>query len=44
MRLKVAELNIFDLIKDSGDGTIDASKALVMALESKVFQKFAFNY
>lgn len=43
MRLKVAELNIFDLIKDSGDGTIDASKALVMALESKVFQKFAFT-
>ena len=41
MSVKVAELNVFDLIKDSGDGTVDASKILVAALESKVFKKFS---
>ena len=41
MGVKVAELNVFDLIKDSGDGSVDASKILVAALESKVFKKFS---
>ena len=31
-----------DLIKDSGDGTVDATKIMVKALEDKVFKKIEF--
>ena len=40
IKVKVQEFNIYDLIKDSGDGNLDASKLLIMNLEKKVFTKF----
>lgn len=41
MRVKMADFNIYDLFKDNGDGNMDASKALIMTLENKVFKKFS---
>ena len=43
MRVKVEDFNIYDLVKDNGDGNLDASKLLIMALEKKVFKKFDQN-
>ena len=43
IRVKVEDFNIYDLVKDSGDGNLDASKVLIMALEKKVFKKFEQN-
>ena len=40
IKVKVQDFNIYDLIKDSGDGNLDASKLLIMTLEKKVFTKF----
>ena len=40
LQVKASELDIFSMFKDSGDGTIDATKVLVKALEEKVFKKF----
>lgn len=42
IRVKVVDFSIYDLFKDSGDGKIDASKALVSTLENKVFKKFTY--
>ena len=41
LKIKVASCNIMDLIKDNGDGSIDATKALVLSLESKIFTKLS---
>jgi len=45
VKVKVQDFNIYDIFKD-GDGTsggnIDVSKALIMALENKVFKKFSY--
>lgn len=45
VKVKVQDFNIYDLFKD-GDGksggNIDVSKALIMALENKVFKKFSY--
>ena len=43
IRVKVEDFNIYDLVKDSGDGNLDASKVLIMALGKKVFKKFEQN-
>ena len=40
--LQASKFDIMDLIKDSGDGTIDATKLMVKALEDKVFKKIEF--
>ena len=40
IKVKVQDFNIYDLIKDNGDGNLDASKLLIMNLEKKVFTKF----
>ena len=41
LKVKVASCNIMDLIQDNGDGSIDATKALVLSLESKIFKKLS---
>ena len=43
IRIKVEDFNVYDLFKDAGDGNLDASKVLIMALEKKVFKKFEQN-
>ena len=40
LKVKTAELDVFSMFKDSGDGTIDATKVMVKALEEKIFKKF----
>ena len=40
LQVKASEMDVFSMFKDSGDGTIDATKVLVKALEEKVFKKF----
>lgn len=40
LQVKTSELDVFSLIKDSGDGTIDGAKVLVKGLEEKIFKKF----
>jgi len=37
---KCSTIDIYNMFKDSGDGTVDAAKILVRALEEKVFKKF----
>ena len=37
---KCSTIDIYNMFKDSGDGTVDAAKVLVRALEEKVFKKF----
>ena len=39
---KCSTIDIYNMFKDSGDGTIDAAKVLVRALEEKVFKKIEF--
>ena len=43
IKVKVEDFNIYDVFKsDSGEGSnVDASKALVMNLENKIFKKFS---
>ena len=38
--VKCASIDILNLIKDNGDGTIDAAKLLFKSLEDKTFKKF----
>ena len=38
--VKCASLDILNIIKDSGDGTVDAAKVLFKSLEDKCFKKF----
>jgi hypothetical protein len=38
--VKCASLDILNVIKDSGDGTVDAAKILFKSLEDKCFKKF----
>ena len=38
--VKCASIDIFNIIKDSGDGTVDAAKLLFKSLEDKCFKKF----
>ena len=38
--VKCASLDILSIIKDSGDGTVDAAKVLFKSLEDKCFKKF----
>ena len=40
LEVKTSDMDIFSMIKDNGDGNIDMTKALVKALEEKVFKKF----
>ena len=40
--LKCNSIDIYNLLKDSGDGTINATKLMVNSLEEKVFTKFGF--
>ena len=40
LTVKVSDFDIFSMFKDNGDGTIDATKIMVKALEEKVFKKF----
>ena len=40
LKIKTQDLNIYDMFKDNGDGDLDASKALILNLEKKVFAKF----
>ena len=37
---KCSTIDIYNMFKDSGDGTVDAAKIMVRALEEKVFKKF----
>ena len=40
---KVDDFNVYDMFKgNSGDTNIDAAKALIMALENKIFKKLGF--
>ena len=38
--VKCSSLDILNMIKDSGDGTVDAAKVLFKSLEDKCFKKF----
>ena len=38
--VKCASIDIFNIIKDSGDGSVDAAKILFKSLEDKCFKKF----
>ena len=38
--VKCSTFDIYEMFKDSGDGTVDATKVLCKALEEKVFKKF----
>ena len=40
LQVKASELDVFSILKDSGGGTIDATKIMVKALEEKIFKKF----
>ena len=40
LTVKSSNVDIFNMFRDSGDGTIDMAKVLVKALEEKVFKKF----
>ena len=40
LQVKTSEFDIFSMFKDSGDGSVDASKIMVKALEEKIFKKF----
>ena len=40
LQVKTTELDVFNMFKDSGDGTIDATKVMVKSLEEKIFKKF----
>ena len=40
LTVKSSNFDIFNMFRDSGDGTIDMAKVLVKALEEKVFKKF----
>ena len=42
LQVKLSELDVFSMFKDNGDGTIDATKIMVKALEEKIFTKFDF--
>ena len=42
LSIKMTDIDIFSMFKDNGDGTIDATKVMVRALEDKVFKKFEF--
>ena len=42
LSVKMTDIDIFSMFKDNGDGTIDATKVMVRALEDKVFKKFEF--
>ena len=39
---KCSSIDIYNMFKDSGDGTVDAAKVLVRSLEEKVFKKLEF--
>ena len=39
-QVKLAELDIFSMFKDSGDGNNDAAKIMIKSLEEKIFKKF----
>ena len=39
---KCSSIDIINMFKDSGDGTVDAAKVMVRALEEKVFKKIEF--
>lgn len=40
LTVKSSNFDIFNMFRDSGDGTIDMAKVLIKALEEKVFKKF----
>ena len=40
LTVKCSNIDVFNMFRDSGDGTVDMAKVLVKALEEKVFKKF----
>ena len=39
---KCSTIDVFNMFKDSGDGTVDAAKVMVRSLEEKVFKKIEY--
>ena len=39
---KCSTIDVFNMFKDSGDGTVDAAKVMVRALEEKIFKKIEY--
>ena len=39
---KCSSIDVINMFKDSGDGTVDAAKVMVRALEEKIFKKIEF--
>ena len=39
---KCSTIDVINMFKDSGDGTVDAAKVMVRSLEEKVFKKIEF--
>ena len=39
---KCSSIDVINMFKDSGDGTVDAAKVMVKALEEKIFKKIEF--
>ena len=39
---KCSSIDVINMFKDSGDGTVDAAKVMVKSLEEKVFKKIEF--
>ena len=40
LTVKCSNIDVFNMFRDSGDGTVDMAKVLVKSLEEKVFKKF----
>ena len=43
LQVKVSDMDIFNVIKDSGDGNVDASKLLIRALETRINKRLDLN-
>ena len=43
LQTKTADMDVFNMIKDSGDGNTDASKVLIRALEARINKRFDLN-
>ena len=43
LQTKTADMDVFNMVKDSGDGNTDASKVLIRALEARINKRFDLN-
>ena len=43
LQTKTADMDVFNMIKDSGDGNTDATKVLIRALEARINKRFDLN-